>query len=225
MIATFFTVVLLIVSFIALVAVIVIFIPFGVLSDFAVAADKQSGNVTLYWLHPRFVRFSFDIGQRRGTLHMLRWSRKIERRAELESAPADRPSPASEEKKHSKVSAENRTSNSLNRSDKSETQKLLKPDQLPQKKSGFWFLRWGLVFQNAKKILSILLDLRLVRRMFRWLRRDCTLLLHLVRLHHVHLKVTAGAADPAETGNFYGWYRCPAQRISKTRIHAHRYMF
>ncbi len=206
MIATLFTVVLLIVSFTALIAAIVIFTPFGVLSDFAVADGKQSGNIALYWFHPRVLRFSFDIGQRCGTLHMLRWSRKIERRTELKSAPADRPSPASAEKKHSKISTENRKANPLNRSDRSETQKLLKPDQLPQKKSGFWFLRWGLVLQKAKKILSILLDRRLVRRMFRWLRRNCNLLLHLVRLHHVHLKATAGFADPAETGNLYGWF-------------------
>jgi len=79
--------------------------------------------------------------------------------------------------------------------------------------------RWMFVFRKVKKILAILFDPRLSGRTIRWLRRDLNLLLHLVRIHHIRLTVTAGVGDPAETGMLYGWYIALRDVVLSRRPH------
>jgi hypothetical protein len=203
----FATIVFLVIAASALVAVIVIFTPFGVIANFTLTGGKRNGRIVLYWLHPRLNRLTFYIDRQCITLCFLNWSHELEHRSTMERLSEDELSPSFEGKKPSiplqpaKISPKKPVQ--LNPSSSPKYSKL---DKSPKKKSGSWLHRWNFMLRKAKKILSILLDRRIVLKTLRWLHRDFKLLLHLAKLHHVHLKAKAGGADPAETGNIYALF-------------------
>ena len=190
-------------------------------AEFAYSDSSRKGNFMIHWMHPRVACLTYTIGSRCGVLKILGWTRTLYKKEENDETQSGRATPES--------SASGRAPEPLRQSPQacpSEERAAAQPDAPGQvasdkqrqetprdrqeaapreKRMSGW--------QKIKTVYSILDRQHVPARAFRWCSRVVRLSFRIVRFDHFRLHAKAGAADPAETGKFYGWYVAAARGL------------
>ena len=209
--------------------IIILLLPFTLSAEFAVSETVQRGRAFLSWIHPRIAVFIYDLGGQTGQLNFLGW-KKVFRT--MEDAMAEPPVLPRQKGERTEASAPARQTPPPERrtgtggADTAPTEKSRGPETTEQRPGaageGASFKRkdqpssgvqeatagrqqlswWG----KAKKTWTIIRDLHLASRLYRWLIRVMRLGFRFVRFDSFRFHAKAGVEDPAELGKIYGWY-------------------